>query len=191
MTISATDLKKIQKLEDALYKLRSGEERYYSITKLSSIKSLCVNESTRHDYCCYLFDCMQNHLETKLLETNSPTEQQKYDLELVQEIAPVINDIREGKTDVERLRHYYTQLHAQAHYEKIKRTTVRIFKSTELLVIEYLIGCLVTTGEYALKMVYQAARLYVEQYDPSVGTGLIVKSIPMLEDLLWFWRRMY
>jgi hypothetical protein len=45
--IKKADLNKIKKFEEALAKLKSGEERYYSITKLSSIKSLCQNETIR------------------------------------------------------------------------------------------------------------------------------------------------
>ena len=45
--IKKADLTKIKKLEEALAKLKSGEENYYVITKLSSIKSLCQNETIR------------------------------------------------------------------------------------------------------------------------------------------------
>jgi hypothetical protein len=97
--------------------------------------------------------------------------------------------MQEGKEVIDALRKCQSQLtHYQSDYEKVKWTTVRLIKSTELLTIEYLILCLLTTGEYALKMVYQATRSYVEQYDSSVGTGLIAKSIPMLEDVVAFWR---
>ena len=49
--IKKADLAKIKKLEEALAKLKSGEENYYVITKLSSIKSLCQNETIRQHYC--------------------------------------------------------------------------------------------------------------------------------------------
>ncbi len=55
--LEKADLNKIKKLEEVLAKLKSGEERYYVITKLSSIKSLCLNETIRQHYCWYLFDC--------------------------------------------------------------------------------------------------------------------------------------
>ena len=60
--IKKVDLAKIKKLEEALAKLKSGEECYYSITKLSSIKSLCQNETIRQHYCWYLFDCVKRQL---------------------------------------------------------------------------------------------------------------------------------
>jgi hypothetical protein len=63
-----------------------------------------------------------------------------------------------------------------------------LIKSTELLIIEYLIICLLSTDDFAQKLAYHATRSYVEKYDPVVGTGLIEKSIPMLEDVVAFWR---
>jgi len=50
--LKKADLTKIKKLEEALAKPKSGEENYYVITKLSSIKSLCQNETIRQHYSC-------------------------------------------------------------------------------------------------------------------------------------------
>ena len=60
--IKKADLTKIKKLEEALAKLKTGEENYYVITKLSSTKSLCQNETIRQHYCWYLFDCVKGKL---------------------------------------------------------------------------------------------------------------------------------
>ena len=187
--IKKADLTKIKKLEEALAKLKSGEENYYVITKLSSIKSLCQNETIRQHYCWYLFDCVKRQLEAKVNDVNQQTPEKCYDLKLVHEIAPVITAMQEGKEVFDALRKYQSQLtHYQSDYEKVKWTTVRLIKSTELLIIEYLILCLLSTDDYAQKLAYHATRSYVEQYDSSVGTGLIAKSIPMLEDVVAFWR---
>ena len=80
-------------------------------------------------------------------------------------------------------------LYYQSDYKNIKWTTVRMIKSSELLIIEYLLVCLLSSEEYAQKLAYYATVSYVEEYDASVGTGLIAKSIPMLEDVVAFWRR--
>jgi len=187
--IEKTDLNKLKKLEEALAKLKSGEESYYSITKLSSIKSLCQNETIRQHYCCYLFECIKMQIRTNVKDANHQTPQEQFSLNLVYEIAQVMAEMQEGKEVGDALYKYQSLLaHYQSDYQKIKWTTVRLIKSTELLVIEYLIVCLLSTGEYALKMVYLATRSYVEQYDSSVGTGLIAKSIPMLEDVVAFWQ---
>jgi hypothetical protein len=60
--IKNADFTKIKKLEEALAKLKSGEGNYYVITKLSSIESLCQNETIRQHYCWYLFDCVKRQL---------------------------------------------------------------------------------------------------------------------------------
>ena len=187
--IKKADLTKIKKLEEALAKLKSGEENYYVITKLSSIKSLCQNETIRQHYCWYLFDCVKRQLENKLTEADQQTPQEQYISNLLDEIAPVMAEMQEGKEVGEALCKYRSQLaHYQSDYEKVKWTTVRLIKSNDLLIIEYLLVCLLSTDEYAQKLAYHATRSYVEQYDSSVGTGLIAKSIPMLEDVVAFWR---
>jgi hypothetical protein len=184
--IKKADLTKIKKLEEALAKLKSGEENYYVITKLSSIKSLCQNETIRQHYCWHLFDCVKRQLVT---EADQQTLQEQFICNLVDEIAQVMAEMQEGKEVGDALRKYQSQLaHFQSDYKKVKWTTVRLIKSTELLIIEYLILCLLSTDEYAQKLAYHATRSYVEQYDSSVGTGLIAKSIPMLEDVVTFWR---
>jgi hypothetical protein len=187
--IKKTDLSKVKKLEEALAKLKSGEENYYVITKLSSIKSLCQNETIRQHYCWYLFDCVKSQLETKVTDANQQTSQEQFSLNLVHEIAQVMAEMQEGKDVSDALSKFRSQLaHYQSDYEKVKWTSVRLIKSTELLIIEYLIVCLLSTDDYAQKLAYHATRSYVEKYDPSVGTGLIAKSIPMLEDVVAFWR---
>ncbi|MBV8234668.1 MAG: hypothetical protein JO075_03095 [Acidimicrobiia bacterium] len=38
---------------------------------------------------------------------------------------------------------------------------------------------------------YQAARDYVERYDPRHGTGPIPASAPMMQEIADFWREFY
>ena len=187
--LKKADLNKIKKLEEALAKLKSGEENYYVITKLSSIKSLCQNETIRQHYCWYLFDCVKRQLENKLTEADQQTPQEQFVFNLVHEIAQVMAEMQEGKEVGDALRNYKSQLvNYQSDYKKIKWARVRLIKSNDLLIIEYLIECLLTRGDYAQKLAYLATRSYVEKYNPNVGTGLIKKSIPMLEDVVAFWR---
>jgi hypothetical protein len=47
---------------------------------------------------------------------------------------------------------------------------------------------LLNMGEYAQKLAYYATRSYVKKYNPHFGGGLIAESIPMLEDVVAFWR---
>jgi len=188
--LTKADLNKIKKLEEALAKLKSGEERYYVITKLSSIKSLCRSEMIRRHYCWHLFDCVKRKLEAKVTETNQRASQEQFVFNLVHDIAQVMVKMQEGKEVKKELLQYQSQLALyQSDYKKIKWTMVRLIKSGDLLLVEYLIDCLLSSDDYAQKLAYHATRDYVEAYDPTVGTGLIEKSIPMLEDVLVFWRQ--
>ncbi len=188
--LTKADLNKIKKLEEALAKLKSGEERYYVITKLSSIKSLCRNEMIRRHYCWYLFDCMKRKLESKVVKAHQQTLNEQFIFNQVHEIAQVMTDMQEGKEVKDLLYQHQSQLALyQSDYKKIKWTMVRLIKSGDLLLVEYLIDCLLSSDDYAQKLAYHATRDYVEAYDPTVGTGLIEKSIPMLEDVLVFWRQ--
>jgi hypothetical protein len=188
--LKKADLNKIKKLEEALAKLKSGEERYYVVTKLTSIKSLCQNEVIRQHYCWYLFDCVKRQLEMQIDETHEQTSEEQLVFNLVHDIADAIAEMQEGKDVSDSLNSYKNQLaYYQSDYKKIKWTTVRMIKSSELLIIEYLLVSLLSSDEYAQKLAYYATVSYVEKYDSSVGTGLIAKSIPMLEDVVAFWRR--
>jgi hypothetical protein len=92
--IKKADLTKIKKLEEALAKLKSGEENKYVITKLSSIKSLCQNETIRQHYCWYLFDCVRRQLETKVTEANQQMPQEEFVFNLVHKIAQVMAEMQ-------------------------------------------------------------------------------------------------
>ena len=48
------DLLKVKKYEMALEELTDGTHRYFSITKLTSLKTLCKNEAILKDYCIFL-----------------------------------------------------------------------------------------------------------------------------------------
>ena len=188
--LKKADLNKIKKLEEALAKLKSGEERYYSITKLSSIKSLCLNETVRQHYCWYLFACVKRQLESKVVKAHQQTLNEQFIFNQVHKIAQVMADMQEGKEVRDLLYQHQSQLaHYQSDYKKVKWTTVHLIKSNDLLIIEYLIVCLLSTDDHAQKIAYHATRAYVEKYDTSVGSGLIEKSIPMLEDVVAFWRQ--
>jgi hypothetical protein len=77
----------------------------------------------------------------------------------------------------------------QNDHQNIKSTTVRLIKNMNVLVIEEIAASLGGSYDatYAQKMIYHATRDYVETYDSSVGTGLTIHSIPMLEQVLEFW----
>lgn len=64
---------------------------------------------------------------------------------------------------------------------------IRDIHSREVLVVEDALQCMLTP-QAAPFWAYQTARDYTEQYNPSCGTGLVPESVPMLEDIIEFWR---
>ena len=63
---------------------------------------------------------------------------------------------------------------------------VRIIHSTEVLLIEYALSCLLqptASGDWG----YRIARQYAERYNSRYGTGLIPESASMVEDIADFW----
>ncbi len=63
---------------------------------------------------------------------------------------------------------------------------VRIIHSTEVLLIEYALSCLLQPTASA-DWGYRLARQYAERYSSRYGTGLIPESAPMVEDIADFW----
>ena len=63
---------------------------------------------------------------------------------------------------------------------------VRIIHSTEVLLIEYALSCLlqpIASADWG----YHLARQYAERYNASYATGLIPESAPLVEDIADFW----
>jgi len=74
----------------------------------------------------------------------------------------------------------------QDRYENQAWGPVRIIESTEVLLIEYALSCLLqptASGDWD----YRLARQYAERYNSRYGTGLIPESAPLVEDIADFW----
>jgi hypothetical protein len=74
----------------------------------------------------------------------------------------------------------------QDRYEHQAWGPVRIIDSTEVLIIEQALSCLLYPTN-AADWGYRIAREYAERYNPRYGTGLIPESAPMVEDIADFW----
>jgi len=186
--LSKADQSKINKWEDAFEQLISGEKKYFSISKLISIKSLCKEESVRQRYCWYLFYLVANRVLT-----DSPKQADNSGLWLmtsaIKEATQFSVDELTLTESIDKLRALHHQLaDYQSETKNVKSTTVRLIKNNDLHTLELLLKCLLNTAEIAQKIAYEATRNHVEKYNPSCGTGLITDSIPALEEVLVFWR---
>ncbi|MGA7980905.1 MAG: hypothetical protein WCA32_11855 [Chromatiaceae bacterium] len=177
----------MQKLEDALEDLRQGNSNYYSITKLTSMKSLCRDEDYRKQYCVYLASLVMDNAKIHAEKDNV-----EKIIKLIQEAYLVIENVaRDGSnTNIIVAKATLSQLKDfQDQYKRVKWATVRIINSTELLILENILQCLLSQTDIAASYAYDATRNYVEKYNPHYGTGLIPDSIPMLENIICFWNR--
>jgi hypothetical protein len=96
--------------------------------------------------------------------------------------------LKEGTTETESL---LDDVHSeiksvQDRYENQRWGPVRIIESTELLVVETALECVMHPWASS-DLGYHLARQYAERYDPRHGNGLIPKSAPMVEDIAEFW----
>jgi len=78
-------------------------------------------------------------------------------------------------------------VNVQNEHRPYKWGAIRIIHSSETLLAEYAVRCLLNPSESAY-WGYQVARHYAERYDSHFGTGLIPVSAPLVDDIVEFWR---
>ena len=189
-SLSKADQNKINKLEEVFEQLISGEKNYFSITKLTSIKSLCKDERVRQQYCGYLFNLVAERLLNDL-EDKSPSTQLQSIASAIRAVAKFsVDEFSSPASKIILWALYQALSDYQNETKNVKSTTVRVVKNNDLLTLEQLVDCLLNTEEAAQALAYHATRNHVEKYNTSIGTGLITDSIPALEEVLVFWREL-
>jgi len=78
----------------------------------------------------------------------------------------------------------------QNKYKRLRWGQARIIESTQLLLVEKALRCVLFPRESAY-WAYQVAKGYAERYDTQYGEGLIPESAPMVEDITDFWCRYF
>jgi len=174
---SKENAKRLRKLEDTLTSLKNGSKRRYAITKISSIKSLCKEQSILQQYCAFLIMEILHH------PVGIPTEI------VVADVEALVFGFINGDTGAEPVRTLLFMIKKfQNERKKVGWNSVRIIHYNDLLVLEYLLEALLASEDVAPSYAYDATKTYVEAYNSSYGTGLIADSIPMLERVLEFWQ---
>ena len=184
--LSRENIRRVQRLEDALEDLRDGNSKYFSITKLTSMKSLCKDDYFRKEYCVYLATLVMD--KSKALAGKDGAVRI---IELIQSAHRIIINIANDSSNknVVAAREILSQLGGfQDQYIRVKWSTVRIINDKDILILEDILQSLLTQTDNAASYAYDATRTYVEKYDPLHGTGLVVESIPMLEKIVYFWK---
>jgi hypothetical protein len=176
-------VKKVKKLAEIAEGLRQGKD--FSITRLTTIKSLCEEPEAAAAFALFL----AQKIQSKMRQDQSPERYQELVDRAVKELRPYLADPTEGSR--ERLTTLCREMEAeQNEYKKVHWDMVRMLKSRDLVVVEESLKS-VTKSHEAGFWAYQAAKDYAERYEARYGNGLIPSSAPMVDEIAGFWRTYY
>jgi hypothetical protein len=181
--------RKVAKLAAMAQALRGGSETYFSITRLTSLKSLCQEHEIANRFVFYLAERTREKINTDSRPRYiSEADWTQYKRLIAEAIAGLRNYLEAPTAEhLSALRDILFRIAAeQNECRKQGWNTVRLIYSTDLLVVEYALRCVIY-ADMAPYWAYQTARQYAERYDAHYGTGLIPASAPMLEDIVQFW----
>jgi|GEM_PF-563943 len=185
--------KKVRRFVEAAEALKSGKATYFSITKLTSIKSLCNDPQTAAHFVLCLAEHTMQKAELKPSPSHLAAEDWEKCKELISEAVRAMRLHLEQPTE-EALSILWKLLHkVQAVQtfsgEQVWGRAIRTINSSDVLIVEDALLC-VLHPHAASELAYRTAKDYTEKYNPSYGTGLIPESVPMLEDIINFWTRL-
>jgi hypothetical protein len=182
---------KIKKLSQIAPDLKKG--RSFSITRLTTIKSLCEDVAGAEQFASHFAKLAQKKLEKKIASQKEPRNE-LLEFKKVVEKAVVQLEMflknRTNESESQLLRLLLDIENLQSNYEKQKWGLVRFISSSDTLVVEYALRCVLATQEKPY-WAYLLAREYTEKYDSKYGTGLLPESAPMVEEIAEFWCNYY
>lgn len=188
-TAIANKIKKMIQLIKEVEKTRFS----ISITRLTSIKSLCVDEVAAEKFALFIARRVQEQINQATPPedfTNEEWEQQK---QFVDETIALMESYIENPTDEikESLRMLSKAIDGLQgdDYRHFKWTTVRFVRSGDLLKLQNGLRCFLE-ADFPY-WAYKLAAEYVERYTPESGTGIINESVPMLLEIAEFWCQYY
>jgi hypothetical protein len=184
-------LSKIRKLAQIARELSEGAD--FSITRLTTLKSLCGDPEIAAHFAVYL----ARHTGQRVDEFSYPPPpnetERKVHNELIQRAVEQLESYVERPSDPKReaLRELLRALESvNNEYKPIPYGTVRIIQDRDVLIVEEAVQC-VLSPHSAPSWAYHLARNYAERYDPRYGTGLIPESAPLVWDIVDFWCKYY
>ena len=185
---------KIKKWLEAAQKLQTEQIIFaLPITRLTSIKSLCQDETAAEQFALYISQRVQQQMnEAECPEKFSPSEWEAHQTLMADAIAQMESYLAtpdvSGKQSMRGMLRQIDQWQGD-DYRRVHWTTVHYVRSGYLLKLEYALRCFV--DEDFPYWAYKLAREYVERYEPSYGSGLIPESVPMLLEVAEFWCQHY
>ena len=185
-------LRRIRKLAQIARELSEGAD--FSITRLTTLKSLCEDPEVAAHFAVYL----ARHTRQRVDEFSYPPPpnetERKVHNELVQRAVERLESYVERPSDSKReaLRELLRELESvNDEYKPIPYGTVRMIQNRDVLIVEDAVQCALSSPYSAPNRAYHLARNYTERYDPRYGTGLIPESAPLVMDIVDFWCEYY
>jgi hypothetical protein len=178
-------LSRVRKLAQIARELSEGAN--FSITRLTTLKSLCEDPEVTAHFAVYL----ARHTSRRANKRSNSGRLSKDEShnELITRSVERLGRYVERPSDSEReaLREVLRELESvNNEYESIPYGMVRIIQDKNVLIVEDAVRC-VLSAYSAPSQAYHLARDYAERYDPRYGTGLIPESAPLVMDIVDFW----
>src|SRR3972149_9645294 len=177
----------IRKLIETATALRNKTDTYFSITRLTSLKSLCKEPAVAAQFVFYLSECTLARVQdAPCPKYTKPADWLHYQTLIAEAVAVMKRYLRRPtEKNLSALRQMRMKVEPVQTYtgREIWGHPIRSIHSREVLVIEDALRCMIEP-EVAPFWAYQTARDYTEEYNPRYGTGLIPESVSLLEDLL-------
>jgi hypothetical protein len=184
-------LSKVRQLAQIARELSEGAN--FSITRLTTLKSLCEDPEVAARFAVYL----ASHTSQRVNKISSPPHLSNSDWkmhnELVERAVERLGNYVERPSDSKReaLRELLRELESVNHeYKPIPYGTTRKIRNRYVLIAEEAVQCVLSPYS-APSWAYHLARDYTERYDPRYGTGLIPESAPLVMNIVDFWCENY
>ncbi len=164
-----------------------------SITRLTSIKSLCTDRVAAEKFAIYIAKRVQQDMNQTTCPEHYPEEEWEQHKQVIAEgIAQMEfyleNPSNEGEQSIRKLLKTIDSLQGDDR-RNIHWGTVHFVRSGNLLKLDYSLRCF-TDNDFPY-WIYKLAREYVEHYAPQYGSGITPESIPMLLEVAEFWCQYY
>jgi hypothetical protein len=184
---TAKVIPKIRRLAQMAAELQQGN--HFEVTRLTTLKSLCEDATAAARFAVHLAQLTYKRMQEKACPFHLDPEKWEYYKQVVDEAIRQMQRYIEHPTQkaADLVQAWLSDVRAiQNTYRNQAWGPVRIIHSTEVLLIEYALSCLLQPTASA-DWGYHLARQYAERYDPRYATGLIPASAPLVEDIADFW----
>jgi len=181
--------KRIERLAQITGELYQG--KHFQITRLTTLKSLCEDLKAASHFVLYLARRTQEKMEKKpaYMSPKKWELHKQFVSEAICEMDAYLRYRSKRRREALRdLRHRMKEL--QSKYEYQRWGPVRVIDSSETLLVEKALECVLSPYSSAL-WGYHVAREYAERHDSRSAMGLIPKSAPMMADIVSFWCHYY